>query len=46
MTYLIYVIALTITLMGFLVNIVFCIIDTKTYKKLAQRVKALEEDKK
>lgn len=46
MTYTIYVIALSITFIGFLVNIVCCIKDFQTYKKLEQRVKALEEDKK
>lgn len=46
MTYTIYVIALTISLMGLLVDIVFCLIDAKTYKKLEQRVKALEGENK
>ena len=45
MTYTIYVIALLITLTGFLFNVVCCCIDFQTYKKLQKRVKALEDKK-
>lgn len=46
MTYTIYVIALGITFIGFMVNVVCCLIDFQDFKKLKKRVKALEEKNK
>lgn len=45
MTYTIYVIALTITFIGFVINIACCIADFKEFKKLKKRVSALEYKK-